>query len=148
MLYSAADLDSHKTHPHHPEHQRRITAALAGVGAAGLLDATEWREAPEASDAELALVHDDMYIDGVRRFCECGGGNLDPDTMVSSGSFATARRAAGGVLASIAALRGRRVRCRVLGGQAAWASRPARPGDGVLPVQQRRDRRRRTGRRR
>ncbi|HWM20080.1 MAG TPA: hypothetical protein VNO51_10355, partial [Ilumatobacteraceae bacterium] len=105
VLYSAADLDSHMTHPHHPEHQRRITAALAGVGAAGLLDATEWREAPEASDADLALVHDEMYIDGVRRFCECGGGNLDPDTMVSSGSFATARRAAGGVLASIAALR-------------------------------------------
>ena len=96
-----------------------------GSAPPGLLDATEWREAPEASDADLALVHDDMYIDGVRRFCECGGGNLDPDTMVSSGSFATARRAAGGVLASIAALRAGE--CDV----AFSAARP--PGHHALP---------------
>jgi acetoin utilization deacetylase AcuC-like enzyme len=125
VVFSGAEHDAHMTHPHHPEHPRRLDAALAGVAAAELGDATEWRQPPEATDADLALVHDELYVDAVRRFCECGGGHLDPDTIASPGSFSTAKRAAGGVLAAVDALRAGE--CDV----AFSAARP--PGHHALP---------------
>jgi acetoin utilization deacetylase AcuC-like enzyme len=105
VVYCSADRDDHATPPWHPERRARLDAALAGVAAAGLEDATEWRQPPEASPAELALAHDPLYVDAVRRFCAAGGGDLDPDTVASEGSWDTARRSAGAVLASIDSLR-------------------------------------------
>jgi acetoin utilization deacetylase AcuC-like enzyme len=104
IVFSAADSDQHATPDWHPEHRARLDAALAGVSAAGLLEATEWRESPEASVDELALAHDELYVDAVRRFCEAGGGELDPDTIATPGSWGTALRSAGAVLAAIDAL--------------------------------------------
>ncbi len=104
VVFSAAERDEHATPSWHPENRARLDAALAGVGEAGLLDATEWREPPEASIDELALAHDPLYVDAVRRFCEAGGGDLDPDTIATAGSWATARRSPGAVLAAIDAL--------------------------------------------
>jgi acetoin utilization deacetylase AcuC-like enzyme len=104
LVFSAADRDAHATPEWHPENRLRLDAALAGVAEAGLLDATEWREPKEASMAELAMAHDPLYVDAVRRFCEAGGGDLDPDTMATPGSWNTARRSAGAVLEAIDAL--------------------------------------------
>jgi acetoin utilization deacetylase AcuC-like enzyme len=104
IVFSAADRDAHDTPAWHPENRQRLDAVLAGVGEAGLADATEWRESTEASLDDLALAHDPMYVDAVRRFCEAGGGDLDPDTMAAPGSWDTARRSAGAVLAAIDAL--------------------------------------------
>ncbi|TVR24993.1 MAG: histone deacetylase [Ilumatobacter sp.] len=104
IVFSAAESDAHATPDWHPEHRARLDAALAGVAEAGLLEATEWRESPEASVDELALAHDELYVDAVRRFCEAGGGELDPDTIATPGSWGTARRSAGAVLAAIEAL--------------------------------------------
>jgi acetoin utilization deacetylase AcuC-like enzyme len=105
VVYSSSERDAHATPPWHPENHARLEAALAGVAAAGLQDATEWREPPEADVTDLALAHDPVYVDAVRRFCEAGGGDLDPDTIATPGSWDTARRSAGAVLASIEALR-------------------------------------------
>ena len=66
------------------------------------------------------------------------GATSTPTRWCRSGSFATARRAAGGVLGLDRRAAGGRVRRRVRRRPAPRASRPARPGDGVLPVQQRR----------
>jgi acetoin utilization deacetylase AcuC-like enzyme len=104
LVVSAAELDAHATPPWHPENRSRLDAALAGVSEAGLMDATEWRVAPEAGVDDLALAHDPMYVDAVRRFCAAGGGDLDPDTVATPGSWDTARRAAGAVLEAIDAL--------------------------------------------
>jgi acetoin utilization deacetylase AcuC-like enzyme len=68
-------------------------------------DAVRWQEPRLALPAELELVHDQMYIAGVERFCEQGGGDLDPDTYAAPGSWVTARRTAGAVLDSVDALR-------------------------------------------
>lgn len=105
VVFSAADQDHHDTPEWHPEHRARLDAALAGVAEAGLSDAVDWRVPPEAALVELALAHDPLYVDAVRRFCEAGGGELDPDTVATPGSWDTARRSAGAVLAGIDALR-------------------------------------------
>ena len=64
-----------------------------------------WRVPTEAAFGDLALVHDEGYISAIERFCGAGGGHLDPDTVGTTGSWATARRAAGAVLGAIDALR-------------------------------------------
>lgn len=104
LVLSAADRDAHATPSWHPENRARLDAALAGIAEAGLTDAVEWREPPEASLIDLARAHDPLYVDAVRRFCEAGGGELDPDTVATPGSWDTARRSAGAVLAAIDAL--------------------------------------------
>ena len=97
--------DEHHVGPHHPERPARVTAALFALDAAGLREAAEVRSPREATRAELALVHDPDYIDGVAAFCAAGGGALDADTSVSAGSWRTALRAAGAVLDAIDVLR-------------------------------------------
>jgi acetoin utilization deacetylase AcuC-like enzyme len=105
IVFAAAELDDHETPPWHPEHRGRLDAALAGVDEAGLDEATQWRVPDLASTDDLALVHDPVYVEAVEAFCEAGGGQLDPDTSVTPGSWATARRSAGAVLQAITALR-------------------------------------------
>jgi acetoin utilization deacetylase AcuC-like enzyme len=105
IVFSAPELDDHDTPPWHPEHRGRLDAALAGVAEAGLDDATQWRVPELASTDDLALVHDPVYVGAVEAFCQAGGGQLDPDTSVTEGSWATARRSAGAVLQAIDALR-------------------------------------------
>lgn len=105
IVFAAAELDDHGTPSWHPEHKGRLDAALAGVHEAGLDDATEWR-IPELVDiADLELVHDPGYVAAIEDFCEAGGGNLDPDTVATRGSWETARRAAGAVVQAADALR-------------------------------------------
>ena len=105
IVLSAAELDEHETPPWHPEHRGRLDAALAGIDEAGLGEATQWRVPEPVSTDDLALVHDPVYVEAVEAFCHAGGGQLDPDTSVSEGSWPTARRSAGAVLQAITALR-------------------------------------------
>ena len=105
IVFAAAEHDEHGTPDWHPEHRRRLDAALAGIHAAGLDDATEWRIPGLISVDDLASVHDRQYVLEVDRFCAAGGGDLDPDTTATVGSWATARRSAGAVLEAIEALR-------------------------------------------
>jgi len=78
---------------------------LSGIPAAGLDDAVRWQEPRLALPAELELVHDKTYVAGVERFCEQGGGDLDPDTFAAPGSWVTARRTVGAVLDAVDSLR-------------------------------------------
>jgi acetoin utilization deacetylase AcuC-like enzyme len=105
IVFAAAELDDHGTPAWHPEHRGRLDAALAGIHEAGLDDAVEWRVPEEVAVDDLALVHDAQYVEAVRDLCAAGGGQLDPDTVATSGSWATARRSAGAVLGAIDALR-------------------------------------------
>jgi acetoin utilization deacetylase AcuC-like enzyme len=105
IVFSAPELDDHITPPWHPEHRGRLDAALAGIEEAGLGEATQWRVPEQAAIDDLALVHDPVYVEAIEAFCQSGGGQLDPDTSVTPGSWATARRSAGAVLQAIAALR-------------------------------------------
>lgn len=105
VVFAAAELDDHRTPSWHPEHHGRLEAALGGVRAAGLDDATEWRIPDLVDVADLERVHDPGYVAAVEQFCAAGGGDLDPDTVATPGSYVTARRAAGAVVQAVEALR-------------------------------------------
>jgi len=86
-------------HPaYHPERPERLLAARAAVTRSDV----DWRklEAREATDAELARVHDAAYLE---RLAELRGqsGYLDPDTYLAPRSVDAARLAAGAAVAMV-----------------------------------------------
>lgn len=116
----------HDTGPTHPEQPGRLTAAWAGVEAAGLAGAVEILPAREATRAELERVHDAGYLDALDELVAAGGGRLDPDTVASPGSLRAARRAAGLGLAAV-----ERLAADASAGPAFLAVRP--PGHHAVP---------------
>lgn len=100
LFGSVEQLDHHDTGPRHPERHERLVAIEAAVASLELP-----RVAPRlALDRELGLVHDNAYVEQLTNFAADGGGYLDPDTPVATGSVDTARLAAGLGLAAIEAL--------------------------------------------
>lgn len=104
IVFANAELDQHSTPEWHPERPGRLAASLSGIAVAGLLDAVEFRNPRLATVAELERVHAPAYVAQLERFCESGGGDLDPDTFAAPGSWDTALRAAGAVLDAVEAL--------------------------------------------
>jgi acetoin utilization deacetylase AcuC-like enzyme len=98
----------------HPEQPARIVAIEQALEARGWLG-MERRLSPQASRAQLEAVHPARLIDGVQELCAAGGGAIDADTIVSSGSWEAALHSAGGAVAVVDALLGV-------------------PGDGAAPV--------------
>jgi acetoin utilization deacetylase AcuC-like enzyme len=88
------------TGPGHPERPGRTEAVLEGIRTAGL-DGAVHVPVREASRDELLRVHTGEYLDGLEHLCRAGGGHLDSDTAVAPGSWQTALRAVGGVLATV-----------------------------------------------
>ncbi len=97
------DGDHHDTGPGHPERPPRLAAARAGLADAGFGGVAPLPRRL-ATREELARVHSAAYLDALERFCAAGGGHLDPDTVVSPGTWETALAAAGAGLAAIDAL--------------------------------------------
>src|ERR1700674_4160264 len=99
---SNSDCGRHDTGEGHPEHVgrlRAITRALREVPEFFLpVDHLEGRH---ATIEELELVHDADYIRGFKQVIEEGGGRLDADTVVSSGSWDAATAGAGCVLSAV-----------------------------------------------
>jgi acetoin utilization deacetylase AcuC-like enzyme len=87
----------------HPERAARILAIERH------LDETGWfgferRDAPRVERELLELCHSPGYVAALERLCAAGGGQIDPDTFVSSGSWEAALRSAGGAVAVVDAL--------------------------------------------
>ena len=85
----------------HPERPERLRAALDGVRAAGIDNATDPVAPRAATRAELELVHDAELIDLVEVIGAAGGGRIDADTRMSEGSLEAGRYAAGAVLTAV-----------------------------------------------
>lgn len=84
--------DLHQPGLAHPDSPARLEAVRrAASRVAGL----EHRDARRAEFEELATVHTDDYIRWIQRLSASGGGHVDPDTVVSAGSFEAACEAAG-----------------------------------------------------
>ena len=98
-LISHADCGRHDTGWGHPEHVGRIRAIPRLLRERPeLFAALRHHEARHADPGELALAHGEGYIETVRTLASSGGGRLDPDTVVSEGSWDAATAAAGAVL--------------------------------------------------
>jgi acetoin utilization deacetylase AcuC-like enzyme len=96
---SHADCGRHDTGWGHPEHVGRLRAITRALrNDPGLFETVEHVEGRHATEDEVALAHDAGYIASVRQTAEAGGAQLDPDTVVSEGSWAAAAAGAGSVL--------------------------------------------------
>ena len=93
LLSHPSSLD-HDTGPH-PEHAGRIVAVERELERRAWLG-WERELSPEAAREVLQAVHPDAYIHSIERVSLSGGGALDPDTIVSRGSWAAALHGAGG----------------------------------------------------
>jgi acetoin utilization deacetylase AcuC-like enzyme len=87
----------HDSGPGHPESAARINAICAR------LEASAWHgfdriEAPALERDLLEAVHDRDHVAAVEALAESGGGAIDADTIVSTGSWEAALRSAGGAV--------------------------------------------------
>jgi acetoin utilization deacetylase AcuC-like enzyme len=86
----------HETGPH-PEQPARIGAIERELERHRWLG-YERVSSPAVDRGVLTAVHPEGYVAAIERFCEAGGGNLDFDTVASSGSFEAALHSAGGAV--------------------------------------------------
>ncbi len=86
----------HDTGPH-PEQPARITAIERELSARGWLG-FERAQSPAVARSDLTAVHPESHIEAIERISYQGGGQLDPDTVTSAGSYKAALHAAGGAV--------------------------------------------------
>jgi acetoin utilization deacetylase AcuC-like enzyme len=100
-LYSHADMEHHQPGPGHPERSQRLGAVLDALADASDLSLLR-REASLASLENLQRVHPRAHLDRLIAASPLQGlHELDPDTFLSPGSVAAARRAAGAVIDAV-----------------------------------------------
>lgn len=103
FVYHEACL-AHDCGPDHPERPDRIRAVRDHLERAGLLASlTEIRPDPCPLES-IARVHPVRYIEAIRQACRRAPLRLDPDTVVSPGSWEAALLSAGGALEGCAAV--------------------------------------------
>ena len=106
-LVSHSDCGRHDTGWGHPEHTGRLRAIpLALRNDPELYQALLHIEGRHATAADLALVHDPGYVASIERAVAAAGAtntvvHLDPDTVVSGGSWDAATAAAGCVMDAV-----------------------------------------------
>ncbi len=123
-------------HPDTPERLQAIEHALAACDWLGW----QRRRAPPASESQLELIHTSRHIQKIKELALAGGGAIDPDTFVGEPTYRAALHAAGGACEMTRALVARRGELGLLRSAALRAPRRTGSRDGLLPVQQRRDR--------
>jgi len=110
----------------HPERAARIVAVLDE------LERRDWLgwervSSPPVDRSVLTAVHPEAYVDALQRAAARGGGALDADTFISSGSFEAALHACGGAVELVSLLVSGGA-----GGRGFSAHRP--PGHHALPA--------------
>ncbi len=145
MLFVSAspDLDHHDTGPYHPERPERVAAALDGIEAAGLTDAVVRLPPRQATKEEARAVFIRSSLPPDDRGLLRGGRRLARLRYSRQPGFmgyrvARSRRGPGSSGRSHCFSRRR----RFCGSSATGPPRNIRSGDGFLPTEQCRDRRR------
>lgn len=99
---SHSDCGRHDTGWGHPEHVGRLRAVTRALREdLSLFSVVDHLEGRHANLEELQLAHTSEHIERVREASAGGGARLDPDTVVSSGSWDAATAAAGCVLTGV-----------------------------------------------
>ena len=102
VLFRHPSSHDHETGSH-PERVERIEAVEAALGARDWLG-WEVRESPAVPRTVLERVHPGDYVQRIESMSLRGGGYLDMDTVLSSGSWECALHATGGAVAMVDAL--------------------------------------------
>lgn len=95
IIYDEA-FQLHDTGFYHPENAGRLTSIVDELKAVPWADQLDWRSpTPVESQGErlmqaLQAVHPLVYINAVRQLANQGGGQIDPDTVVSPRSYEVA----------------------------------------------------------
>ena len=76
----------HVTSPSHPERPARLEAVVRATQHPALVDAVQPLVVRPASDVDLQRVHPVEHLAALRGISEAGGGWIDGDTQMSSGS--------------------------------------------------------------
>jgi acetoin utilization deacetylase AcuC-like enzyme len=90
----------------HVEVAARLEAIMAHLEQTGLKDQLTLIKPRPATIDEIALVHRQDYIKEIEETAQKGGGWLDPDTVMSAGSYEAALYAAGGLIRAVEAVMG------------------------------------------
>ena len=103
VLSALGELDRHDTGDWHPERPARLEAVRLGIADAlgGSGDGIVPVAPRVATQDEIVRVHSPHYVWSLECLAADGGGELDPDTPVSAGSWDTAVLAAGAGLAVV-----------------------------------------------
>ncbi len=98
-VFTHDDCVNHVTPTGHPERVARYETVSAALDA---IDGLDRRAAPLCDDAALLLAHPASHVAAIVGAEPADGwASLDPDTHMSPGSVAAARRAVGGVVAAV-----------------------------------------------
>ncbi|HEY3747194.1 MAG TPA: histone deacetylase [Gemmatimonadaceae bacterium] len=99
---SSSDCGRHDTGWGHPEHVGRLRAITRALRLdPEFFHTVDHLEGRHATIDELEIVHDAAYIRSIQEITGMGGGRLDTDTVVSSGSWDAATAGAGCVLSAV-----------------------------------------------
>jgi acetoin utilization deacetylase AcuC-like enzyme len=111
-------------HPSNARITRRTAQLIAG---SGIVDHLTVLDAREATTDEIRAHHDRAYVDAVQETARAGGGWLDKETPISSGSWQASLLAAGSAMALVDAMMAGQIR------NAYGLLRP--PGHHAMPAQ-------------
>ncbi len=100
-LFTDRRMIEHRTPTPHPERPERLQAVLRQIERAGYHNTCPSFPVHEATVEELLRVHAPEYLSKVIDLDASGGGMLDPDTWLLSGSLTAARLAAGAAIDAV-----------------------------------------------
>jgi acetoin utilization deacetylase AcuC-like enzyme len=103
VLYRHSIFQAHDTGAH-PERAARLQAIDRALEASGLLPRLTQPELPLPEEDDVRRVHSASYVERVQRVAHFGGGQLDPDTVVSPASYDVALKAAGAAVGAVEAV--------------------------------------------
>lgn len=103
IYYSPTFLE-HNPGPDHPEVPKRLKVITAELAQSGLLKSGKcvYVQPKPARREDLTLVHENEYVELIRKTCAVGGGIIDlGDTIVSPRSYEVATLAAGALIDAV-----------------------------------------------
>ena len=101
-LYTDSRMLDHRPHPTHPERPERLATILRHLDRTGQRSQTDDGTVRPATDEELLRVHSGQHLAAMTQAARLGGGQIEADTWLSTGSELAARLAAGAVVQAVA----------------------------------------------
>ncbi|RME84241.1 MAG: histone deacetylase [Caldilineae bacterium] len=96
--YAYDPVEQRHTLAGHPEHKGRLASTLRLLREDGIFARLQAIEVTPISPERLQRVHPDGYVRRVEAMARSGGGHLDPDTYVATGSYEAALASAGALI--------------------------------------------------